>query len=132
MESSGTTTPASTMELEEKKSSLSLIGGIFLVLAGVAGLVQWALVIVNGNSAFMGIPPEYQQLALGIFTICAGIEIVFSLIALLGGIMAIQRKMWALALVGSILGLFTLGFLIGSILALVALILIAMSKKEFH
>jgi cobalamin synthase len=46
--------------------------------------------------------------------------------------MALRRKMWALALVGSILGLFTFGFYgISSILSLVALIILAISRKEF-
>ncbi|MEK6851013.1 MAG: hypothetical protein AABY30_00585, partial [Candidatus Thermoplasmatota archaeon] len=66
-----------------------------------------------------------------LIVICCGIEIIFSLIALIGGVFAIQRKMWGLGLAGGILGLLTWGFFIGSILALVGLILIAISRKEF-
>lgn len=67
----------------------------------------------------------------GVIWICGAIGIILSLFALLGGIMSLLRKNWALALVGGILGLFTIGFIIGSVLSLVALILIAVSKKEY-
>lgn len=67
----------------------------------------------------------------GVIWICGAIGIILSLFALLGGIMSLQRKNWAFALVGGILGLFTIGFIIGSVLSLVALILIAVSKKEY-
>jgi hypothetical protein len=58
--------------------------------------------------------------------------LVFSVMALLGGLFSLQRKMLPLSLLGSILGIFTLGiFLIGSILSIVALILIIYSRYEF-
>ncbi|MEE8564982.1 MAG: hypothetical protein V3S79_01205, partial [Candidatus Thermoplasmatota archaeon] len=51
----------------------------------------------------------------------------------LGGIISIKRKMWGFTIVMSIIGLFTIGpFLLSSILSLIALILIALSKKEFQ
>ena len=55
------------------------------------------------------------------------------LLAIIGGIMAIQRRMWGLALVGSIMGLlFAWGWIVGSVLCLVGLILIAISRNEFR
>jgi hypothetical protein len=132
MESSGTTPIVPSTPPETHHSSLPLIGGILLLLAGVMGLIQWALILVGGGTATLtGVPPEYTEMVRGMITVCAAIGLIFSLIAFLGGFMAIKRKMWGLSLVGSILGLFTLGFVIGSVLALVALILIAISKKEF-
>ena len=67
----------------------------------------------------------------GILLICGGVGIVFSIIALVGGVFALQRKMWALALVGSILGLLTVGFVAGSVMSLIALILLVVSHEEF-
>jgi len=46
--------------------------------------------------------------------------------------MAVQRKSWGLALAGSILGLFTIGFVFeATVMSLIALILLAISRKEF-
>ena len=61
------------------------------------------------------------------------IGIIFGLIALIGGVMALQRKKWSLALIGSILGLFMIGLVVleASILSLIAIILLANSKNEF-
>src|SRR3989304_5163786 len=76
--------------------------------------------------------PGAEGLA-AIIVVCGAIGIIFGLIALIGGVMALQRKKWSLALIGSILGLFTIGFVVfeASILSLVALILLAISKNEF-
>ncbi len=58
--------------------------------------------------------------------------LVFSVMALLGGLFSLQRKMLPLSLLGAILGIFTLGlFLIGFILSIAALILIVYSRYEF-
>jgi len=67
-----------------------------------------------------------------ILYVCGALIAIFSIFAILGGIMALQRKMWALALVGSILGIFSWGYFISSILCLIGMILIAVSKNEFN
>jgi hypothetical protein len=43
-----------------------------------------------------------------------------------------MRKMWGLALVGGIFGLLGVGFILGSVLGIVGLILTAISRKDFH
>ena len=106
-----------------------MVGGILLVIAGVIAVVEWAL-LTAVLAAFLSFIPGVS----GIVFVCGAIGVIFGLIALLGGIMAIRRRMWGIAMVGSILGLFTIGFAVffeTSILSLIALILIAMSKKEF-
>ena len=66
-------------------------------------------------------------------SICATIGIILSIFPLLGGILSLKRKMWGIAIVMSIIGLFTIGpIFASSILALVGLILIAISKNEFQ
>jgi hypothetical protein len=96
-----------------------LIGGILAMLYGaiiamVGGLVDF----VPGMGT--------------IFYFCGGIEIIFGLISILGGVMAFQRRTWALALTGSILCMLSIGpYFISSILGLIALILVAVSREEF-
>jgi hypothetical protein len=43
----------------------------------------------------------------------------------------LQRKHFALAIVGGIFGILGIGFLLGSLLALIGLILIVVGRKEF-
>jgi hypothetical protein len=90
---------------------------------------MWGSVLAAG-ATLVGIPGLPVDVG-GIVTICGGIGIIFSIFPLIGGIFAIQRKMWGLGVAGGVLGIFSLGFIIGSILALIGLILIAVSRREF-
>lgn len=114
---------------EKKKTNTALAAGVLLVIAGILAI---------GNSMFIILIAEEiasfsQDLPSEFLIICNTIVILLAIIAVLGGIMAIKRKSWAVALIGSIFGLFTLGPLfISSILSLIALILIAVSKEEFR
>jgi hypothetical protein len=59
---------------------------------------------------------------------CAAIPLIFGIIGLLGGIFAIQRKHWGLALVGAILVLISPGIIFG----ILGLIFVIMGKDEFQ
>ncbi len=114
------------------KTLLPVIGGIFLVIAGIDGMAAWAYIAFVAATLAGGIPVFGSAFA-SLIAVCGAIEIIFGIIALLGGIMAIMRRMWALGIVGGILGLFLLGFFFfeASLFALIGLILIAISHKEF-
>jgi len=136
------------------KSSYPTIAGILLLLAGALGIISGIYYAYIG-SIFTNLMdyypdittlPEYENITIstpgfydsfgivqGIFIICGVIVIIFSIFALIGGLASIKRKMWGLALACAVLGLFSIGFIfISSILSLIALILIAISKKEFE
>ncbi len=128
--------PAPMAPPPKPRSVIPILGGIFLLLAGIDGMATWAFVAFVG-AAISGFGASFLG---GIIMACGAIEIIFSIICLLGGIMAIMRRMWALALIGGILGLLTGGsvaLLMGvlfpeaSVLALIGLILVAISHKEF-
>lgn len=63
----------------------------------------------------------------------SSIIIVLSIGALIGGILAITRKYFVIAMIGAVIGIIA-GFftLIGIVLGLVALILLLISKDEFE
>jgi len=66
-------------------------------------------------------------------TWCSGILIILSVIVLIGVISSWRRQYSDVALVGALVGIFTLGFyLLAVILSVVALILIYKSKEEFE
>ena len=113
----------------QERTGLPIAGGALLLIAGILGLIMWGWVMAAGAVLF-GIPGMPVDVS-GIVTICGAIGIIFSILPLIGGIFAIQRKMWGLGVAGGVLGIFSLGFFIGSILALIGLILVAVSRREF-
>lgn len=119
------------------KTGMPTAAGILLILAGIQALVMGILVAFVG-SALMGSDFSYYGDVSGygfegLFLVCGVLLLVFGILAMVGGIFAVQRKSWGFALMGAIFGLFTIGFLFtGSILSLVALILLAVSREEFR
>lgn len=112
-----------------------LIAGIFLIIAGIEGLALGGFLAAFGGeiASTMGAIPGGDEVG-GIFLVCGIIFMIFGILALVGGIMSATRKSWGMALVGAIFGLFCLGFVFleASLLSLIALILIAISKDEFQ
>jgi len=127
------------MDVEPNNDNTSykpMIAGILLLIAGLLGIYTWI------SASFFNIDPtiieqsgveitiEQIEAILGVCTI---IGIILSIFPILGGILSIKRKMWGFCIVMSIIGLFTIGpFLISSIISLIGLILIALSKNEFN
>jgi len=120
----------------DNNSYKPMIAGILLLIAGLLGIYTWI------SASFFNIDPtiieqsgveitiEQIEAILGVCTI---IGIILSIFPILGGILSIKRKMWGFCIVMSIIGLFTIGpFLISSIISLIGLILIALSKNEFN
>jgi len=67
-----------------------------------------------------------------ILNICGAVMLIFGFFLLLGGIFAIKKVHWMIAFIGSLLGVFTIGPLFaGSILSLIALVLLFLAKDEF-
>jgi hypothetical protein len=99
-----------------QKTWKPIVGGILNIVSGVVFIVAGILILTA----------EWEEapliaLALGSATLFAG-----SIMPIVGGIFALKRKLWILALVGSICTL--VGFIFTGIPALV---LILMSKDEF-
>ena len=80
----------------------------------------------------MGISIEYENTDFN-NTVCTIILIIFSFFALLGTILCLKRQHLDIAYAGSLLGIFSFGFFfIGSILCIIAFVLIRKSKDEFE
>ncbi len=99
-------------------------GGVLAMLAGVLALGQGILYATASSI----VPYEMT----GFMCLCGGIGILFGLGSIAGGVFAVGRKHFGLALLGAILGMLGIGFVIGFILGLIALLLIATSKSEFE
>ena len=107
--------------------------------AGILDIVAGALSFIGLTFAFFGIlvlgameggnmPAETPaNLILTVIVILAIFAIIADALAIVGGIFALQRKKWGLALAGSIAA-----FLASWPLGIAAIVLTALSKKEFE
>ncbi|UCF50594.1 MAG: hypothetical protein JSU91_03695 [Thermoplasmatales archaeon] len=131
------------LQQESDKKSYTKIAGILLIIAGILGIVNWIQIFLLDATtlgSFMDISQiqelnpsiTYEQL-LGLLKTCAIIGIIVSIFPILGGLLAIQKKLYYIALATSIIGLFSIGFMFtSSILSLIGLILLIMSKQSFQ
>ena len=112
-----------------KKTVMPVIGGVLILVGGLLTLVA-GLALVGTVDALNDLVPvdvEGMDTFNDIVTTCGGILVVFGLIGLLGGVMGMLRKSYGLAIVG---GIFAMpGWFVP---ALIGLILVAISKKEFE
>jgi len=93
---------------------LSIIAGAFAVLVGVSPIAR---------GEFVGrIMWHWRWEALG------ALALVLGIVAIIGGVFAIRRQVWGLALAGAICALFPPHV---SVLGILAIIFIALSKAEF-
>jgi hypothetical protein len=113
-----------------------LVAGILQLISGIAGLiVVFGLVIaifITGNFAISGlenVPIFAPALLVGITIPLA----IGSILSLIGGIYTIQRKMWILAIIGSVSSIFSSIPLLGGLpVGITSTILVILSKQEFE
>ena len=109
------------------------VAGILQLVSGTTGLIavfgMVIAIIITGNFVISGIE-DVPILAPALLTIPLAI---ISILSLIGGIYAVQRKKWSLALVGSIASIFSSIPLLGGLpVGITATILTALSKHEFE
>ena len=108
-----------------KRTASPTIAGVFniiiasLNLLGVFGVAIAIVVISNTAGVDVIVIPILWSVLVGL--------LIFSTPSLIGGIYALQRKNWVIALIGSITS-----FLIWNIIGLVPLILVIISRDEFN
>jgi hypothetical protein len=91
--------------------------GILSIIAGASNLIVGLPLAVVGVAAFL----------FGFAAIAAVPFLVLGVIAIIGGIYALRRQAWGLALAGSICSIISLGFILG----ILATIFVSLGKTEF-
>ena len=117
----------------------SKIGGSISIFGGGLGLIFGLILLLNALSGET-LDWYYESTGIGIFlelnllfSFAWSIATIgFSGALLMAGLDAIQQKNWSATLIGIIMGLFVIGpYFTITILALIGLILTALSKNEF-
>ena len=127
------------MEVKAQKTWKPLVAGILDIVAGASRIIG-AIVAILVILFFMPIavtggpgpvPDMPNWMIPGVLSSILIMGVVFivliGILSLVGGIYAIQRKKWGLALAGSIAAIFG-----SSIIGILATIFTAMSKDEFE
>jgi hypothetical protein len=115
----------------------STLGAMCLIISGIIGLTMSSFVLMNQEAIIADIINLYgldaatvhdAVIFLGIFWLISGIW------ATVGGYFASRRRHYRLAVMGGVfaLGTFGLIFLEGSIMGLIGLILVVLSRREFR
>jgi hypothetical protein len=87
---------------------------------------NFTLQVGSGEVEQGSYPP--WDLIRGFMTVCGVLMVVFSIVALIGAIMAFRRTNWGIAMTGAVLGLFTI---VGTLFAVIAIFILVISKDEF-
>ncbi|MEW5747346.1 MAG: hypothetical protein AB1793_00970 [Candidatus Thermoplasmatota archaeon] len=98
------------------------LGGILVLIAGGLGLIDAVLVV--------GIEVELDIVDTDTM-ICTVMIFLFALMAIMGGIMAVMRLHFPLAVIGAVSGILAFGCALGLVLSAIGLIMIIAMKREF-
>jgi uncharacterized membrane protein YozB (DUF420 family) len=119
------------MKTNVQKTWKPTVAGILDIVVGSGGIILVVLLIVGimitgGAFDIPGIEaiPDFVPWLL---TLIAVIAAAFNALILIGGIYAIQRKKWGLALASSIAA-----FIVSNVIGVCAIIFTALSKDEFE
>ena len=112
--------------MDKKRTPLPIIAGILAIAS--AGFKLLLLLGALVASIFAIAPASSLPInTVALVSIVMVPLIAMAALALMGGIFALQRKRWSLALAGSIVAILPF-----SLLGLAATILVALSKNEFE
>jgi hypothetical protein len=106
--------------------------GILTIIAGFLGLLIGIGLAVGFGIAGMMIDMIQGFPGGELLVLIAIPGIILSIVAIVGGIYALKRRLWGLALAGAICSLLFTIPLLGWILAILAIIFVSLGKGEFE
>jgi hypothetical protein len=63
---------------------------------------------------------------------CGIVDLIFGVLAVIGSIFALKRTHFGLAVVGGVFAFLGFGFVVGTLIGLIGLILVVVARREFH
>jgi len=120
-----TPTPASSPSTTSHGTWKSTTSGILMIVAGITAIVAQIIYLTSGGlGMFAGVPLVEYSANLG------GALFASGLIAIVGGVCALQRRVFWLAVVGVVCSMF---FTIWPVLVIgiISILLLAASRRDF-
>ena len=113
------------------KTWMPTTGGILSIICGavdiIGGIVMIIMGAISGPLCQMAQANVPAPVVTAIFVVIGIFALILGILALVGGIYALRRKLWGMALAGSIIS-----FFIVWPLGIASIIFIAISRKEFE
>jgi uncharacterized membrane protein HdeD (DUF308 family) len=123
--------PIIAEENNKLETGKPVVGGIFSIVCGSLNILFGILIliasIVAGAMDQSYINPG-RDIATTLITIVAFFLVILGILSIIGGIRALRRYSWGMALAGAILSIISVIWVLG----VPSVILIALSRKEFH
>jgi len=114
------------------------IAGVLILLSGALGVTHGLLALLPDTGGEIlsryesVVPPgEFLDEIMADSQVLSGLIVLFGLMAVALSIFAFMRSRFGGALAGAAFGILSVGFLIGAFFAIVALLLLLSSKREF-
>ncbi len=114
-----------------------IVAGVLNIMVGVVTLLGTCIIVIilvgiGGGLLSISRVADLMPIWLsgfveGVMVIIAILLVVFSMLPLIGGIYAVQRKNWGWALTGSIVAILS-----STILGIASTVLVSLSKNEFE
>jgi len=128
-------TPQAPVQAPQSKKPL--IAGLLMIGAAVLAVVMGIQYLVTDASDIEGLLPALPEGVtmediVDMLRACGVVVMIFAAIAMLGSVMALTRRRFGLAVAGSVFAILGYGYLVGTVLGVVALILLLISKDEFR
>jgi len=131
-----------SQNIQPNKFSKPFIAGILLLIAGALAILNWIQLYSIDTATINSIIDTSQLSDMGttitpeslvsFIKSCAIIGFIISIFTILGGLLSLKRKLWGIALTCSIIGIASVGILFSSsLLSLIAMILLIVSRKEY-
>jgi hypothetical protein len=130
------------LQYSRNKNSMLKIAGIILIIAGIIIIMHWVYIMISpdftdmlmNTGVYDNMNITSEELST-VFNFCGILCIGLSLFTIIGGIVALQRRMFWLAFIGGIVGIFAISplfFFIPNILSLVGTLLMFRARKDFN
>jgi hypothetical protein len=97
-------------------------------VAGILAIIAGALELIIGAVFAIGVGFGAGIIGMGWLSAIFAPLIILGIVAILGGIYALMRRIWGLALAGSICALIGPWFILG----ILAIIFVSLGKREFN
>ena len=121
------------VELVQQPTEKAGFGGWMILISGVLAVLTGIYMVVDPETFVQLYTDIGYTFATEVMVGAGVMTLIFGIVAIAGGVAAVKRRSWGLAVIGGFLGFIASGaFFLGTILGLIGLILVAISKREFR